>query len=114
VRERCGIFDVSHMGEVEAARPQGGAVCQELTVNRRARLRIGDGQYTFLCTIGRGTGRLIVFHWGRTLSDDGERRRHRYDVAGSVRGQAAGPSDRSQRDARARPQGPDSETVLRS
>src|SRR2546426_10997131 len=49
VRERCGLFDVSHMGEVELRGPAAAAVCQELTVNDVRRLRIGDGQYTLLC-----------------------------------------------------------------
>src|SRR5207249_2782764 len=49
VRERCGLFDVSHMGEIELRGPAAAAVCQELTVNDVRRLRIGDGQYTVFC-----------------------------------------------------------------
>src|SRR5881396_3016859 len=49
VRERCGLFDVSHMGEIELHGAQAGAVCQELTVNDVRRLHVGDGQYTLLC-----------------------------------------------------------------
>jgi aminomethyltransferase len=49
VRERCGLFDVSHMGEIELRGPEAGVVCQELTVNDVSRLRIGDAQYTILC-----------------------------------------------------------------
>src|SRR2546428_143729 len=49
VRDRCGLFDVSHMGEIELRGPGAAAVCQELTVNDVRRLRIGDGQYTLLC-----------------------------------------------------------------
>src|SRR5436309_3253892 len=65
VRERCGIFDVSHMGEVELHGPQAGAVCQELTVNDVARLRIGDGQYTLLCNDRGGVlDDLIIFRLG--------------------------------------------------
>ena len=33
VRERCGVFDVSHMGEVELRGAEAAAVCQEVTVN---------------------------------------------------------------------------------
>src|SRR5213592_2078912 len=32
VRERCGLFDVSHMGEIELRGPAAAAVSQELTV----------------------------------------------------------------------------------
>jgi aminomethyltransferase len=49
VRDRCGLFDVSHMGEIELRGPQAAAVYQELTVNDVRRLRVGDGQYTLLC-----------------------------------------------------------------
>jgi aminomethyltransferase len=49
VRERCGLFDVSHMGEIELRGPQAGAVCQYLTVNDVTRMQVGDGQYSVLC-----------------------------------------------------------------
>ena len=49
VRERCGLFDVSHMGEVEVRGPGAGAWCNRLTVNDVARLRDGDAQYSVLC-----------------------------------------------------------------
>src|SRR5437867_877679 len=65
VRERCGLFDVSHMGELELRGPQAGAVCQELTVNDVARLRIGDGQYSLLCNERGGViDDVIVFRLG--------------------------------------------------
>jgi len=62
VREHCGLFDVSHMGEVELRGPQAGAVCQELTVNDVQRLRIGDGQYSLMCNDRGGViDDVIVF-----------------------------------------------------
>jgi aminomethyltransferase len=65
VRERCGLFDVSHMGEIEIRGPAAQAVCQELTVNDVRRLRIGDGQYTILCNVSGGVlDDLIVFRVG--------------------------------------------------
>ena len=65
VRERCGLFDVSHMGEIELRGPAAAAVCQELTVNDVRRLRIGDGQYTVLCNQRGGVlDDLIVFRLG--------------------------------------------------
>ena len=65
VRERCGLFDVSHMGEIELRGPAAAAVCQELTVNDVPRLRIGDGQYTLLCNERGGVlDDLIVFRLG--------------------------------------------------
>ena len=65
VRERCGLFDVSHMGEIEVRGPAAAAVCQELTVNDVSRLRIGDGQYTVLCNEQGGVlDDLIIFRLG--------------------------------------------------
>ncbi|HXJ35804.1 MAG TPA: glycine cleavage system aminomethyltransferase GcvT [Candidatus Eisenbacteria bacterium] len=52
VRERCGVFDVSHMGEVELRGAGAIAFCDRLTVNAVARLGDGDGQYTVLCDDG--------------------------------------------------------------
>jgi len=49
VRERAGLFDVSHMGEVEIRGARALEVVQELTVNDAARLRDGQVQYSMLC-----------------------------------------------------------------
>lgn len=49
VRTRCGLFDVSHMGEIELRGPGAAALCQELMVNDVGRLGDGDGQYSVLC-----------------------------------------------------------------
>jgi aminomethyltransferase len=49
VRERCGLFDVSHMGEVEVRGAGAAAWCDRLTVNTVRRLGDGDGQYTLFC-----------------------------------------------------------------
>jgi aminomethyltransferase len=46
VREKCGLFDVSHMGEVFVKGPDAEAFLQYATINNCAKLSIGDGQYT--------------------------------------------------------------------
>jgi aminomethyltransferase len=62
VRERCGLFDVSHMGEVEVRGPGAAEVCQTLTVNDVRRLADGAGQYSVLCDERGGVlDDLIVF-----------------------------------------------------
>jgi len=48
VRENCGVFDVSHMGELEVEGPQAGAVLQALLANDVDKLEVGDAQYTLL------------------------------------------------------------------
>jgi aminomethyltransferase len=65
VRERCGCFDVSHMGEVEVRGPHALEVLQELTVNDVAKLKVGDAQYTVLCNDDAGVlDDLIVLRVG--------------------------------------------------
>jgi aminomethyltransferase len=45
VRESAGIFDVSHMGEIEVAGPDATALMQRLTTNDVTALEAGDSQY---------------------------------------------------------------------
>lgn len=49
VRERAGIFDVSHMGEVETSGPQATAFLQRLLSNDVETLAVGGAQYSVLC-----------------------------------------------------------------
>ncbi len=46
VRERCGVFDVSHMGEVFVTGPEATRFLQSITINDIDRLSDGTGQYT--------------------------------------------------------------------
>jgi aminomethyltransferase len=49
VREACGIFDVSHMGEIETSGPQALELLQRLLSNDVARMPLGGAQYSVLC-----------------------------------------------------------------
>jgi aminomethyltransferase len=49
VRERCGIFDVSHMGEIECSGPGALALLQHLLSNDIAAIPVGGAQYSVLC-----------------------------------------------------------------
>jgi aminomethyltransferase len=49
VRERCGIFDVSHMGEIETSGPGAEALLQRLLSNDVSQIRVGGAQYSVLC-----------------------------------------------------------------
>ncbi len=49
VREHCGIFDVSHMGEIETAGPQAEALLQRLLSNDVSEIRVGGSQYSVIC-----------------------------------------------------------------
>ncbi|ELZ35316.1 glycine cleavage system aminomethyltransferase T [Halogeometricum pallidum JCM 14848] len=48
VRESVGIFDVSHMGEVEVSGPDATTLMQRLTTNDVTRLNPGDSQYAMI------------------------------------------------------------------
>jgi aminomethyltransferase len=49
VRERAGVFDVSHMGEIETGGSQAQALLQRLLSNDIAKIPIGGAQYSVLC-----------------------------------------------------------------
>jgi aminomethyltransferase len=56
VRESVGLFDVSHMGEVEVRGPEALELVQRLTVNDASALTVGQAQYSALC---RQSGGII-------------------------------------------------------
>jgi aminomethyltransferase len=65
VRERAGLFDVSHMGEVEIAGKDALAAVQRISSNDASKLQVGQAQYSGLMTT-RGTfvDDLLVYRLG--------------------------------------------------
>ena len=49
VRTRCGVFDVSHMGEIETSGPDAAALLQRLLSNDVEQIGVGGAQYSLLC-----------------------------------------------------------------
>jgi aminomethyltransferase len=49
VRTSCGLFDVSHMGEVFVSGPQALDLVQYVTTNDASRLVVGQAQYSVIC-----------------------------------------------------------------
>ncbi len=49
VREGCGIFDVSHMGEIETVGADALTLLQRLLSNDVAQMPVGGAQYSVLC-----------------------------------------------------------------
>jgi aminomethyltransferase len=49
VRSSCGVFDVSHMGEVETEGPGAADLLQRLLSNDVSRIEVGGAQYSVLC-----------------------------------------------------------------
>ena len=60
VRERAGIFDVSHMGQIEIAGDQALEAVQRISCNDAAKLQIGQAQYS-ACSHRRE--RLSTISW---------------------------------------------------
>jgi aminomethyltransferase len=49
VRRACGVFDVSHMGEIETHGPQAQELLQHLVSNDVEKLAVGGAQYAVMC-----------------------------------------------------------------
>ncbi|HLI15388.1 MAG TPA: glycine cleavage system aminomethyltransferase GcvT [Acidimicrobiales bacterium] len=49
VRERAGLFDLSHMGELAVSGPAAGAALDRALVSRLSDLRVGRARYTMAC-----------------------------------------------------------------
>jgi aminomethyltransferase len=62
VRTRAGLFDVSHMGEIEIAGRDATAAVQRITSNDAGLLKIGQAQYSALTTAsGAFVDDLLVY-----------------------------------------------------
>ena len=65
VRERAGLFDVSHMGEVRVTGPQALDFVQHMTTNDASRLVPGKAQYSLLLNEAGGIiDDIIVYREG--------------------------------------------------
>jgi aminomethyltransferase len=67
VRTACGVFDVSHMGEIETEGPGALALLQRLLSNDVAKIEIGGAQYSVLC---RDDGGVLDDLFTYRLADD--------------------------------------------
>jgi aminomethyltransferase len=65
VRTACGVFDISHMGQVTVSGPGAGAWLDGLVSRRPGTLGIGEGAYQFLLNEAGGVlDDLIVYRTG--------------------------------------------------
>ncbi|MCC6262164.1 MAG: glycine cleavage system aminomethyltransferase GcvT [Bryobacterales bacterium] len=62
VRERAGLFDVSHMGEIEIDGPEALALVNYVTTNDAAKLKDGQAQYSGLLYAHGGFVDDILVH----------------------------------------------------
>jgi aminomethyltransferase len=64
VRTRAGLFDVSHMGQVELAGRDALAAVQRMTSNDAGKLKVGQAQYSALTTpAGTFVDDLLVYRF---------------------------------------------------
>ena len=67
VRTRVGLFDVSHMGEIEIQGPQALDLVQRVTCNDASKLAVGQAHYSGLMTnIGTFVDDLLVHKFSDT------------------------------------------------
>lgn len=65
VRESCGVFDISHMGQFFVNGPEATTWLDSLLTNHVASLAVGQAQYTFLLDQGAGViDDLIIYRTG--------------------------------------------------
>lgn len=65
VRERAGLFDISHMGEIELRGPQAGEFMQWLLTNDLAKVDVGRAQYNLMLREDGGAlDDLVVYRRG--------------------------------------------------
>lgn len=64
VRTRAGLFDVSHMGEVEISGPDALDLVQKLTTNDASKLEPGKAQYSIMCYPNGGTVDDLLIYRG--------------------------------------------------
>ena len=67
VRSGCGVFDVSHMGEIETSGPQALELLQRLLTNDLEKLEVRGAQYSLLC---RSDGGALDDLFTYRLGDD--------------------------------------------
>jgi aminomethyltransferase len=67
VRNACGVFDVSHMGEIETEGPGAAELLQILLTNDVSKIEVGGAQYSCLC---RRDGGVLDDLFTYRLADD--------------------------------------------
>ena len=68
VRSACGIFDVSHMGEIELEGPGASAFLSRATINDPSTLALWQAQYSAFCNENGGIiDDLVVYRTGEQL-----------------------------------------------
>lgn len=117
VRKTCGLFDVSHMGEVEIAGPGAFSALQYLATNDLEKTVDGQCQYTLLCYPDGGVvDDCVVYRFSRErflICVNASNTEKAFEWMKSNCPKGAVVTDRSARFAQLALQGPSSAEVLR-
>src|SRR5437870_8905759 len=95
VRTAAGLFDVSHMGEVELAGKDALAAVQRISTNDAARLSVGQAQYSALTTpAGTFVDDIVVYrlasdHFLLVVNAGDIEKKYRWIAEHSARGDVA-------------------------
>ncbi|MEX1258079.1 MAG: glycine cleavage system aminomethyltransferase GcvT [Gemmatimonadota bacterium] len=117
VRESAGLFDVSHMGQIEIAGPGALGLVQLLTVNDAARLAVGQAQYSAFCQADGGVlDDLLVYRLDELayflVVNGANRAKDAAWIEAHHSGHDARVEDRTEASALLAIQGPHSEAIL--
>ncbi len=116
VRQRAGLFDVSHMGEIEISGPEAESFCQSISANDVARMKISQAQYNLLLNDQGGVVDDVIFyrlkpdHFLVCVNASNTEKDFRW-IKEHARG-GADVADVSERYAQLALQGPGAETIL--
>jgi aminomethyltransferase len=117
VRERIGLFDVSHMGELEVRGRDALALVQRISVNDASKLAVGQAQYSAMCLSHGGiVDDLLVYRYEDHYMLVVNASNHDKDLAwvrDAARGLSVDVDDRSDDVALLALQGPRAREVLR-
>jgi glycine cleavage system T protein (aminomethyltransferase) len=62
VRQRAGLFDISHMGEVDVSGAGALEFCQRISVNDVSRMKVSQAQYNLLLNNNGGVVDDVIFY----------------------------------------------------
>jgi aminomethyltransferase len=62
VRSKAGLFDVSHMGEIEVQGADALPFCQRITANDLSRIKVSQAQYNLLLNAQGGIVDDVIFY----------------------------------------------------
>ena len=66
--QKRGLFDVSHMGEVDVKGPGSLSFLQKMLTNDISKLQMGGAQYTAMCYENGGRLMILSFIKGRKMT----------------------------------------------